>query len=237
MKVHPVMKPTLRGEIVQLLPIAAMFILGAACWPYVPDRIPVHWNIQGEVDGYGGKFTGLILLPLVMLGIYVLLRVLPMFDPGRANYPNFASTYNMIRFTLTLFFCCIYIVGILVSLGYKVSMNTVIGLAMGLLFIILGNVMGKIRPNWFVGVRTPWTLSSKLSWTKTHRLAGWLFILMGLMAVAWGIIQTQWMLVSMVTVDVACGIWMMVYSYLVYAKDPDRITPAGTQPYSNSAAE
>jgi uncharacterized membrane protein len=203
----------------------------------VPDKIPVHWNIHGEVDGYGGRFTGLILLPLIMLGMYALLLVLPMFDPGRANYPTFASTYYAIRFALTLFFCCIYLVGVLVALGYHVSMNTVIGLAMGFLFIVLGNVMGKIRPNWFVGVRTPWTLSSKLSWTKTHRLAGWLFIVMGLLSVAWAIVQTPWMFAIMISVCVVSGVSLLVYSYLVYAKDPARTSPAGTQPYSNNAAE
>lgn len=116
-------------------------------------------------------------------------------------------------------------------------MTTVVGLAMGVLFIVLGNIMGKIRPNWFIGVRTPWTLSSKLSWTKTHRLSGWLFIFMGLLAIAWGILQTRWFLVSMIAIDVVCAIWMMVYSYLVYAKDPARQSPAGTLPSSNNVAE
>ncbi|HEV8070141.1 MAG TPA: SdpI family protein [Planctomycetaceae bacterium] len=226
------MKRTWRGELVQLLPIAAMFVVAALCWSHASDRIPVHWNWRGEVDRYGGKFEGLLLLPLISLGLYFLLLVLPLFDPGKANYPTFAGAYNLIRLTITLFLSAIYAVGVLVSLGYHVDMNTVIGLAMGLLFIVLGNVMGKIRPNWFVGVRTPWTLSSKLSWTKTHRLAGWLFIVMGLLAVAWAISQSVWMLGLMIAVDFACGITMVVYSYLVYRKDPARMSPADTQPVS-----
>jgi uncharacterized membrane protein len=224
------MKPTWRGELFQLFPIAAMLVVGALCWSHVPDRIPTHWNIHGEVDGYGGKFAGLVLLPLIMLGMYVLLLVLPMFDPGRANYQTFARAYYAIRLTLTLFFSCIYVVGLLTALGYHVSMNTVIGLAMGVLFIVLGNVMGKIRPNWFVGVRTPWTLSSKLSWTKTHRLAGWLFIVMGLLAIAWAILQSAWMFIVMMGAFGVSGVSLFVYSYLVYRKDAFRTTPAGTSP-------
>jgi uncharacterized membrane protein len=224
------MKRTWRGELLQLLPIAAMFLVAAVCWSHASDRIPVHWNWEGKVDRYGGKFEGLLLLPLVSLGLYLLLLVLPLFDPGKANYPTFAGAYNAIRLTVILFFSAIYAVGVLVSLGYHVNMTTVVGLAMGVLFIILGNVMGKIRPNWFVGVRTPWTLSSKLSWTKTHRLAGWLFIVMGLLAAAWGISQSGWMFVVMVAVDVACGIAIVIYSYLVYRKDPARMSPADTQP-------
>jgi uncharacterized membrane protein len=226
------MKRTWRGELVQLLPIAAMFVVAALCWSHVSDKIPVHWNWEGKVDRYGGKFEGLLLLPLVALGLYLLLLVLPLFDPGKANYRTFAGAYNVIRLTLMLFLSAIYAVGVLVGLGYHVNMNTVIGLAMGLLFILLGNVMGKIRPNWFVGVRTPWTLSSKLSWTKTHRLAGWLFIVMGLLAVVWAISQSVWMFGLMIAVDLACGIAMVVYSYLVYRKDPARMSPADTQPVS-----
>jgi uncharacterized membrane protein len=224
------MKRSWRIELVQLLPIAAMFLVAALCWSHASDRIPVHWNWRGEVDRYGGKFEGLLLLPLVSVALYLLLLVLPLFDPGKANYRTFAGAYNLIRLTITLFLSAIYAVGVLVSLGYHVDMNTVIGLALGVLFIVLGNVMGKIRPNWFVGVRTPWTLSSKLSWTKTHRLAGWLFIVMGLLAVAWAILQNAWMLGVMITVDFACGISLVVYSYLIYRKDPARMSPADTQP-------
>jgi uncharacterized membrane protein len=226
------MKRSWRIELVQLLPIAAMFLVAALCWSHASDRIPVHWNWRGEVDRYGGKFEGLLLLPLVSVALYLLLLVLPLFDPGKANYRTFAGAYNLIRLTITLFLSAIYAVGVLVSLGYHIDMNTVIGLAMGVLFIVLGNVMGKIRPNWFVGVRTPWTLSSKLSWTKTHRLAGWLFIVMGLLAVAWAILQNAWMLGVMITVDIACGISLVVYSYLIYRKDPARMSPADTQPAS-----
>jgi len=226
------MKRSWRIELVQLLPIAAMFLVAALCWSHASDRIPVHWNWRGEVDRYGGKFEGLLLLPLVSVALYLLLLVLPLFDPGKANYRTFAGAYNLIRLTITLFLSAIYAVGVLVSLGYHVDMNTVIGLALGVLFIVLGNVMGKIRPNWFVGVRTPWTLSSKLSWTKTHRLGGWLFIVMGLLAVAWAILQNAWMLGVMIAVDIACGISLVVYSYLVYRKDPARTSPADTQPAS-----
>jgi uncharacterized membrane protein len=224
------MKRTWRGELVQLLPVVAMFAATALCWSDVPDRIAVHWNLQGEPDGFDGKFSGLLLLPLISLAVYLLTLLLPLFDPGQPNYETFAGTYNTIRISITLFFSAVYTVGLLSALGYRVNMSTVIGLALGLLFIMLGNVMGKIRPNWFVGVRTPWTLSSKISWTKTHRLAGWLFIGMGLLAATWGLLQTVWMFGLMLAVGGGCAFLIIVYSYLVYRKDPLRTTPAGTSP-------
>jgi uncharacterized membrane protein len=226
------MKRTWRGELVQLVPIAAMFVAAALCWSYVPDRMAVHWNLQGEADGFGGKFSGLLLVPLVSLGVYLLTLLLPLFDPGRANYQNFAGAYNAIRISISLLLAAIYAVGVLVALGYRVNMTTAVGLAVDVLFIVLGNVMGKIRPNWFVGVRTPWTLSSKLSWTKTHRLAGWLFIAMGLLAAAWGLLQSAWMFGLMLAFDGGCALVIIVYSYIVYRKDPLRTTPAGTSPGS-----
>jgi uncharacterized membrane protein len=173
------MKLSWRVELVQLAIMAGMFTVAAWAWPQVPDRLPVHRNLQGAVDRYGGKFEGLLLLPLVTLGLYLLLRFVSLIDPGRLNYQNFRKAYNAIRIALVLFMALMYGLMIYSAFGNQGNTTTVILLAMGALFIVLGNFMGKIRPNWFVGVRTPWTLSSKLSWDKTHRLAGWLFVLMG----------------------------------------------------------
>ena len=224
------MKRTLRGELVQLLPIATMFAVAAFCWSRVPDRMAVHWNLQGVPDGFAGRISGLLLLPMVSLAVYLLTLCLPWLDPGRANYQNFAGAYNAIRISVTLFLALIYMVMVLTALGYQINMTTVVGLGMGALFVVLGNVMGKIRPNWFVGVRTPWTLSSKISWTRTHRLAGWLFIAMGLLAAAWGLFQTPWMFGLMLAVDAGCALVIVVYSYVVYRKDPLHTAPAGTSP-------
>jgi uncharacterized membrane protein len=184
--------------------------------------------MRGEVDGYGGKFVGLLLLPLTTLGLYLLMLAVPRFDPGRGNYPAFATTYNVIRVTLVLFMTAIYTVTVLSGLGYAINMTTVMGLALAAMFMVLGNFMGKIRPNWFVGVRTPWTLSSKISWTKTHRLAGWLFIVIGLAMAAWAILQAAWAFVLAMTVAGVSVVWIVVYSYLVYRADPARVPPAGT---------
>jgi uncharacterized membrane protein len=224
------MKLSWRVEVVQLAIIAGMFVVSAWAWPHVPDRLPVHWNLQGEVDRYGGKFEGLLLLPLVTLGLYLLLMFVPFVDPGRRNYENFRKAYNVIRIVLVLFMALIYGLMILSAFGYQGDTTMVVLLAMGVLFIVLGNFMGKLRPNWFVGVRTPWTLSSKLSWDKTHRLAGWLFVLMGALFVLLALVQTTWMFITVFTINGLCILWMVVYSYLVYRSDPDRTSPAATSP-------
>jgi uncharacterized membrane protein len=221
---------TWRTEAVQLALIAAMFATAALSWPYLPAHIPVHWNLQGEVDHYGGKFTGLLLLPLVTLGLYALLLVLPRLDPGYVNYPSFAGTYNVIRIALVVFQAVLYAVIVLAAFGQPLDVGAFVTLGVGVLFVVLGNVMGKIRPNWFVGVRTPWTLSSKLSWNKTHRLAGWVFIILGPLIALSGILRSNAFFVATLVLGGVCLAGLVVYSYLVFRTDPDRMPPTGTSP-------
>jgi uncharacterized membrane protein len=224
------MKLTWRTELPQLFLIAAMFAVAAGCWSHAPEQMPIHWNARGEVDGYGGRFAGLLLMPTIAAGTYVLTLLVPLIDPGRTNYRNFAKAYNASRIALVLFFGVVYAVFLLAAFGHRANLPMIVFLAMAALFLVLGNFMGKVRPNWFIGVRTPWTLSSKLSWDKTHRLTGWLMVFMGLLFVGAAFFPNGRMLAGILAIDVACMAWSIVYSYLVYRSDPNRTSPAGVAP-------
>lgn len=224
------MRITRKTEWPNWLLILGMFVMAAVSWSAAPDSIPVHWNIYGQVDRYGSKVEGLLMIPLVTLGIYILMILLPRIDPGRANYQRFASVYSLFRILITAVMAVIYAVVILWVRGYQLDVSMVIPIVIGAMFVVMGNYMGKIRPNWFVGIRTPWTISSKLSWTKTHRLGGRVFILMGLALILAGIIHAQWAAYLAVAVIIVGIIWTFVYSYVVWKDDPDRIPPSGTQP-------
>ena len=230
------MNTSWRSELPQILLVAGMFIVAAIVWPFGPESFPVHWNIRGEVDRYGGKFEGLLLLPLIALAIYGLLRFLPLLDPGRANYSSFQSAYLVIRGSILLLMAVMYACMLLVAFGYHVDIATVIPILIGGLFVVLGNVMGKIRPNWFVGVRTPWTLSSRHSWNKTHRLAGWLFVLMGIAIGGCAFMRSIWMPMIAGAVVIVSIAWLFFYSYLTWRDDPERLTPAQISP-SNDGTE
>jgi len=224
------MRPTWKTELPLLVLLAAMFALGAVTWPDAPDRIPVHWNISGEVDRYGSRFEGLVMVPLIGLLVYALMLFLPRFDPGRANYERFAGVYYFLRVSVLAVMALIYGVIHLWIRGAEIDMGKFVGITVGALFFVIGNLFGKIRPNWFVGMRTPWTLSSKRAWTQTHRLAGWVFIAGGLAIMAAGILATP-SAVAVAGIVLFGGLgWATVYSYLVWRKDPDRIHPAGTSP-------
>lgn len=224
------MKLTWRSELAMWLLLAGMLVLAAVSWSGAPDRIPVHWNLHHQVDRYGGKFEGLLGIPLTALAVYLLLLLVPRIDPGRANYAAFQGAFTVMRLTLVVFMAAIYSVMHLWMRGIEVSMGTVVPLLMGSLFIVIGNLMGKLRPNWFVGIRTPWTLSSKDAWVRSHRVGGWVFIATGLVFMVAGVLQTPWSLVTAVATMLVGIAGVIVYSYFVWRADPDKVPPAGTTP-------
>lgn len=214
------MKINWRTEIVSLFLLVAMFILSGITWSAVPDSIPVHWGFSGQPDRYGSKFEGLLSTPLITLGLYLLLLLLPRIDPRGERYRRFSGVYLVLRTVLVAFMAAIHVVTVLWARGITVDIGSIISLALGLLFMVMGNYMGKIRPNWFVGIRTPWTLSSVESWNKTHRLGGRIFVGLGLVMVVASFFQQPWVLVGSIGLLLVCTIILAVYSYLIWRTDP-----------------
>jgi uncharacterized membrane protein len=222
---------TWRTEWPQWLIIAAMFMLAAVVWRGAPDTLPVHWGLSGAPDRYGGKAEALLMPPLLALGVYVLMLVLPRLDPGRANYANFRSAYTLIRYAVLLVIAAFYVVTLLVGVaGWQFDMGRIALAIIGMVFVALGSVMGKLRPNWFVGIRTPWTLSSKRAWIKTHRLGGWLFVGLGLLFVLSTFGSGSLLRLVLIAGIVVTTVVLWGYSYWVWRNDDDRTLPAGTLP-------
>lgn len=219
-----------RVELALLLVIAAMFAGALIVWPGAPAQIPVHWNAAGEVDRYGGKVEGLLGIPLMTLAIYLLMRFLPRIDPGRANYARFGGAYTAIRAGIVVLMAGLFALVLAWIQGRPIDMSRAVPLGVGLLFVLIGALMGKVRPNWFVGVRTPWTLSSKTSWVRTHRLGGWLFVLLGVIFAVTGAFKLGRFGVVIVAAVFAVVAILYAYSYFVWRTDPERQPPAGTQP-------
>jgi uncharacterized membrane protein len=222
-------------EWLQLAVITAMFATAAIRWQSLPERLPVHWNASGQVDGYGGKFEGLLLLPLIAVGVYLLLRYLPRIDPARANYAGFAGTYLLLRIVILVYFGFFYLVMNL-ALGESdaVPFEQLVFGGISVLFIVLGSMMGKFRPNWFAGIRTPWTLSSKTSWTRTHRLGGWVFIVAGVATLVASLFSGIAATVTMLVVILPGVVFLVAYSYFVWRDDPDRVPAQETTPIEDA---
>jgi len=223
------MKIDWRTEWPHWLVIAGLFALAAASWSTAPDRIPVHWGLHGA-DRWGGRVEGLLALPFVALGIYLLLLFLPRIDPGRANYPSFWGSYSTIRLGVLLVIAGIYLMTQLAMRGHRADVSVWAPLLVGALLVLVGNILGKLRPNWFVGVRTPWTLSSKRSWTRTHHAGGWVMIGLGVLLMAASLVRATWAIPAVAAIGGVAVAGLVAYSYFVWRGDPDKTPPAGTLP-------
>lgn len=164
--------------------IAMVWIGTAVVYGALPDRVPTHWNLHGQVDARGPKARAAFLMPTVMVGLLAFFSALPWLSPAQFKMEGFRSTYGFIVIVTLALQGFIHAVTLLAALGYKfdVTRSLVAGLLLGL--GLMGNVMGKVRRNFFVGFRVPWTLASERVWNETHRLAAWLTFGLGLLGSA-----------------------------------------------------
>jgi uncharacterized membrane protein len=164
--------------------IAAMLVFGATVYGRLPDRVPSHWNIYGQVDATSGRLGAVLMLPAIAAGVWLLMLVLPRIDPRRAAYASFAGTYQLIMNAVVLFMALVHVALLGAAIGWPIGIPQVLGVGIGVLFMVLGNEMGRLQPNWFAGIRTPWTLSDPENWRRTHRFGGKVFFVAGLLIAA-----------------------------------------------------
>jgi len=208
----------LKKEWYIIILILATLAFGIYVYPQLPDKIPTHWNIHGEVDGWSGKAFGVYFFPLLNLILYPLMILLPRIDPRRQNYIHFSGPYKIIRIILHIFFAVIYIITLLVALGYPLKVDFIVKFSVSLLFIVLGNYMGKFKHNYFVGIKTPWTLANEEVWVKTHRFSAPLWVAMGFLGMVLSFIQQPWASYITFASYIVIGIVPVIYSYLLYRK-------------------
>jgi uncharacterized membrane protein len=197
--------------------IAALaLVVSLWAWPSLPPRIPTHWNLDGVVDGYSSRLAGAFGLPLGIVVLRLLLALLPNIDPLRANYERFRDTYWLVINGILLFVAVVHGMVIANALGYLVNPNTVFPVALAILLILLGNVLTRLAPNWFLGIRTPWTLSDEYVWRKTHRVGGWLMVLGGLAILAAALVARPFAVKMVFVVVVGIAVWSLIYSYVLW---------------------
>ncbi len=158
------------ARIVIVVALVAAFGIAIWAYPQLPARVPSHWNAAGEVDGYSSRTFGAFGLPLIMLGLTVLLLGLPRIDPLKKNIEGFLPEYHVFVAVFELFFLLIYAQTILWALGTELSINVVMSIGCGALFMCVGWMIGRAKRNFFIGIRTPWTLMNEEVWDRTHAL-------------------------------------------------------------------
>lgn len=207
-----------KSEIITILIILLSFVIGIYFYPQMPEKMASHWNIRGEVDGYIAKFWGLFLMPIISLGLFLLFILIPKIDPLRANIEKFRKYFDGFIILIILFLFYLYLLTIFWNFGNKFSMNQVLPPAFGILFFYCGILIEKAKRNWFIGIRTPWTLSNEKVWDKTHELGGKLFKATGIVAFL-GIFFPDYAFFLILFPVIAVSIYTVVYSYLEYQKE------------------
>jgi uncharacterized membrane protein len=205
--------------------VVAMLAISAWAWGQIPDdaQIPIHWGINGQADAYGPKWAGLLLTPALGLVLGSVFLVIPRLDPRRDHLLASSRAWVAITGSLMLLLVVVHGAVIAAVLGATFDMGRVLGVGIGFLFAVIGNFLGKTRSNWFMGIRTPWTMSSERSWTKTHRLGGRLFLLVGLVSIVLGLLSSAQVVFFVLLPGIAIAALVpIVYSYFVWRDDPER---------------
>ncbi len=205
-----------RADIISLLFVFSAIAVAAILYPSLPEQIPTHWNAQGEVDGYMKKPGGVIIMPAMAVFTFVIMKLIPVISPKGFRIDKFSDVFGVLQVTLVGFMSIVAILVLMEARGLDVRINEMIIAGTGLLFVIIGNYLGRVRKNFFIGIRTPWTLASDEVWNRTHRIGGRLFILSGVIIWIGAILRLPltW------TVGVAVGLVLIpvVYSYFLYRK-------------------
>jgi uncharacterized membrane protein len=203
-----------------LILIAIATLAGLLPWNRLPDQMASHWNVNDQVDGYTSKIWGVFLVPLISMGMFLIFLVIPAIDPLKANILQFREAFNLFIVLIVAFMLYIYGLSLAWNLGYTgFRMSGAMLPAMGLLFIFIGFMLRQAKRNFFIGIRTPWTLSSDHVWNETHRLGSVLFMISGALAFLGGFFggtTAFWMMFAPI---IGSTLFLLVYSYVLYQRE------------------
>ena len=196
-------------SIVILLPILAGVIL----WNQLPDPMPTHWNAAGEIDGWSSKAFAVFGLPWILVAAQWLCLLGTAADPKKKNHPD--KIIHLVLWIIPVLSVVMHTFTYLIALGYGVRMEVVMPIFIGLIFTIIGNYLPKCKQNYTIGIKIPWTLNSEENWNKTHRFAGFLWVVCGLIIMLTGFFGGFGIFFGIVLLMVLAP---FVYSYLLHRK-------------------
>ncbi|MCP3682561.1 MAG: SdpI family protein [bacterium] len=206
-----------KSDIVVIALVVVSFLISFYFMSQVPEEMASHWNAAGEVDGYTSKFWGLFLMPIIVVAIALLFLAIPKIDPLKANIKKFSSYYYRFIYMFLIFMIAVQLQGLLWNVGVEINTNIFFSIGIGLLFFYIGIMLKHIKRNWFIGIRTPWTLSSDKVWDKTHKEGSKWFKVAGIIAF-FGALFEAYAIYLIIVPIFAAAIYTVVYSYLLFKK-------------------
>jgi uncharacterized membrane protein len=207
-----------KNTIVVLIIIVVSFLVSIYFYPVFPDKIASHWGIDGNVNGYMNKFWGLFLMPVISLVMLLLFIILPKIDPLKENIKKFEKYFDTFILLIILFLFYIYILTILWNIGVIFNMGQFMAPALGVLFLYTGVLIENAKRNYFIGIKTPWTLASENVWNKTHKLGGKLFKISGIICM-FGVIFPDFAFYFVIIPVIFSAVYSFVYSYIEFKKE------------------
>jgi len=202
--------------VITVLPIVYLFMT----WNDLPDQVPIHWNFQGEIDRYSSKTAFIWLILLMNVPIYLFLLFLPTFTTKQENLERMGKKYYRLRLILQLFMAALVFVLLITSSGAtQIPIETLLSYCFIFFMLLFGNYMGSIRQNYFIGIRTPWTLENDAIWKKTHQLGGRLWIAGAIIGfILLFFLPKNWALMSIVFLMIIPLLLATVYSFILFKK-------------------
>ena len=217
------MKSSWKRELFGLTVLAVMAVVAIHYYPLLPDPMPSHFNLQGKIDGWMGKTSFFLMMAGVLVLPYLLITFLPFIDPLRKKIEPRFKVLLFLRDVLLVFFSAIFFLNFRAAFEGRLPAD-LSGIAIGLLLIIVSNYMPKLPQNWFIGIRTPWTLSSEIIWRKSHILGGWLFTLSGIIYVVCTLLKTS-TVIPISSIIFAAVLSGFIYPFYLYKRNekPDSV--------------
>ena len=195
------------------LSILLTVFVGVLLWNRLPEQIPSHWNMQGEIDGYSSKPFSVLGLPLILLAIHWFTVCVTLADPKKQNHSE--KILHLVFWIVPALSIILSAVTYSTAMGKGVRMEIFISVLLGLLFVAIGNYLPKCKQNYTIGLKLPWTLHSEENWNRTHRLAGWLWVIGGLLIISGGFFNLMWLTLS---APLLMALVPTIYSYILYRK-------------------
>lgn len=196
-------------SVVILLPILAGLIL----WNRLPDQLPIHWNAAGEVDGWASRTFSVFFMSLFLLAMHWICVIVTSADPKNKNHQS--KVLHLVFWMIPVLSVLVHAIIFATAMGHAVKVEVIMPVFMGLLFIIIGNYLPKCKQNYTIGIKVPWALNSEENWNKTHRFAGWLWVIGGLAMTATGFIGG---FIAFFAIVMIIAVVPMIYSYILYRK-------------------
>ena len=203
------LKTLIITSIVILLPILAGIIL----WNQLPDPMPTHWNAAGEIDGWSSKPFAVFGLPCILVAAQWLCMLGMAADPKKNSHPT--KIVHLVLWIIPVLSVVLHTFTYLIALGYGVRMEVAMPIFIGLIFTIIGNYLPKCKQNYTIGIKIPWTLNNEENWNKTHRFAGFLWVVCGIAIMLTGFFGSFWIFLPIALLMVLAP---FAYSYYLHRK-------------------